>query len=151
MKKLIPKNKRRPFPYFNISFPILIDRNGDYSITRYFKFTETAIYRFYDEDQHDVNKLFGFSFGMHHNNSVRFGWRPTEDLTKIEIVGYEYVNKLRVPTIPICDIELNTPCPDEQTKIANFLSSIDVKINQTRMQIEKAEVWKKGLMQQMFC
>jgi type I restriction enzyme S subunit len=50
----------------------------------------------------------------------------------------------------LCDIELNTPCPDEQTKIANFLSSIDVKINQTRMQIEKAEVWKKGLMQQMF-
>ncbi len=108
MKKLIPKNKRRPFPYFNISFPILIDRNGDYSITRYFKFTETAIYRFYDEDQHDVNKLFGFSFGFHHVNSVRFGWRPTEDLTKIEIVGYEYVNKLRIPTIPICDVELNT-------------------------------------------
>jgi type I restriction enzyme S subunit len=38
----------------------------------------------------------------------------------------------------------------EQTKIANFLSAIDVKINHTQKQIEKAEVWKKGLMQQIF-
>ncbi len=38
----------------------------------------------------------------------------------------------------------------EQTKIANFLSAIDDKITQTQKQIEKAEVWKKGLMQQMF-
>jgi len=38
----------------------------------------------------------------------------------------------------------------EQTKIANFLSAIDGKINHTQKQIEKAEVWKKGLMQQMF-
>lgn len=107
MKKVIQKNKRRPFPYLNPIIPVLINKNKDYSITRYFKFTETAIYRFYDDDQHDVNKLFGFSFGWHHKNSVRFGWRPTKDLTKIEIVGYEYINKLRVPTIPICDVELN--------------------------------------------
>lgn len=107
MKKIIPKNKRRPFPYFDFFIPVLINRNKDYSIIKYFKFTETAIYLFNDEDQHDVNKLFGFSFGWHHKNSVRFGWRPNETLDKIEIVGYEYINKLRVPTIPICDIELN--------------------------------------------
>lgn len=107
MKKVIQKNKRRPFPYLNPIIPVLINKNKDYSITKYFKFTETAIYHFYDDDQHDVNKLFGFSFGWHHKNSVRFGWRPTKDLTKIEIVGYEYINKLRVSTIPICDVELN--------------------------------------------
>lgn len=107
MKKVIQKNKRRPFPYLNPIIPVLINKNKDYSITKYFKFTETAIYHFYDDDQHDVNKLFGFSFGWHHKNSVRFGWRPTDDLTKIEIVGYEYINKLRVSTIPICDVELN--------------------------------------------
>jgi type I restriction enzyme S subunit len=39
---------------------------------------------------------------------------------------------------------------DEQTKIANFLSSIDEKINHTATQIEKMEVWKKGLLQKMF-
>lgn len=38
----------------------------------------------------------------------------------------------------------------EQTKIANFLSAIDDKINHCGIQIEKMEAWKKGLLQQMF-
>ena len=50
----------------------------------------------------------------------------------------------------LCDIELNIPCPAEQSKIADSLSAIDDKINHTHKQIEKAEVWKKGLLQQMF-
>jgi type I restriction enzyme, S subunit len=45
---------------------------------------------------------------------------------------------------------LQIPTLSEQTKIANFLSAIDDKINHTQKQIEKTEVWKKGLMQQMF-
>jgi len=44
----------------------------------------------------------------------------------------------------------DAPNIEEQTKIANFLSAIDEKINHTLKQINKAEVWKKGLMQQMF-
>jgi type I restriction enzyme S subunit len=48
------------------------------------------------------------------------------------------------------EIKINVPSLPEQTKIANFLSAIDDKISQTQKQIEKAEVWKKGLMQQMF-
>jgi len=48
------------------------------------------------------------------------------------------------------DIVINVPSLPEQTKIANFLSSIDNKIIHTQRQIEKAGVWKKGLMQQMF-
>jgi hypothetical protein len=107
MKKTIQKNKRRPFPYFNILLPVLIKRNKSFSITKQFKFTDSALYLFDDEDQHDVNKLFGFSFGWHYKNSVRFGWRPNNDLSKMEIVGYEYLNKLRIPTIPICEVELN--------------------------------------------
>jgi hypothetical protein len=107
MKKLIRKNKRKPFPYFYLTKPVLIKKDKSFSVIKYFKFTETAIYHFNDEDQYDVNKLFGFSFGLHHHNSVRFGWRPNEDLSKMEIVGYEYINKLRVPTIPIYDVEIN--------------------------------------------
>lgn len=38
----------------------------------------------------------------------------------------------------------------EQTQIANFLSAIDDKINHCTVQIEKMEMWKKGLLQQMF-
>ncbi len=50
----------------------------------------------------------------------------------------------------LSSLELDIPTLPEQTKIASFLSAIDDKINHTRKQIEKAEVWKKGLMQQMF-
>jgi type I restriction enzyme S subunit len=39
---------------------------------------------------------------------------------------------------------------EEQTKIANFLSAIDDKINHCQSQIANTEVWKKGLLQGMF-
>ncbi|HHP0513806.1 TPA: restriction endonuclease subunit S [Vibrio harveyi] len=48
--------------------------------------------------------------------------------------------------------QLTIPCPsqDEQTKIANFLSSIDQKIDLVSSELEKTKEWKKGLLQQMF-
>jgi type I restriction enzyme S subunit len=46
---------------------------------------------------------------------------------------------------------LNLPMDQaEQTKIANFLSAIDEKIQLVQGQVEKMEVWKKGLLQKMF-
>ena len=47
-------------------------------------------------------------------------------------------------------IELQVPTLPEQTKIANFISAIDEKIQLVSGQIEKMEVWKKGLLQKMF-
>lgn len=52
--------------------------------------------------------------------------------------------------LQLLKIEIKLPCLDEQTLIANFLSALDEKINQTQMQIQKTEVWKKGLLQKMF-
>lgn len=42
------------------------------------------------------------------------------------------------------------PHPDEQTKIANFLSAIDDKINLIAAELTQAKTFKKGLLQQMF-
>jgi hypothetical protein len=107
MKVTIKKGWHYPFPYFGIPVPILIRRNKLFNSTKQFMFTESCLYDFKDDDQHDVNKLFGFSIGFHHKNSFRFGWRPNADLTKIEIVGYEYHQGTRIPTISICEVEIN--------------------------------------------
>ena len=47
-------------------------------------------------------------------------------------------------------LKLNIPSPPEQTKIGNFLTAIDEKINKVDLQIKQTELWKKGLLQQMF-
>lgn len=70
-------------------------------------FTDSCFFDLKDEDQHDVNKLFGFSIGYHHRTSFRFGWRPILEEGKIEIVAYEYHDNVRQPTMSICKIHPN--------------------------------------------
>ena len=56
-------------------------------------------YKQYDlksNDQYDINKLFGISYGFHHRNSARFGWRWDLDKDKIEILAYVYKNGKRI-------------------------------------------------------
>lgn len=48
------------------------------------------------------------------------------------------------------EIFVPVPCFKEQTQIANFLYSIDQKIDVVSEQLEQAKLWKKGLLQQMF-
>lgn len=48
------------------------------------------------------------------------------------------------------EIKLPYSSIEEQNKIANFLSSIDTKIEQAQKQLEKTKEFKKALLQQMF-
>lgn len=48
------------------------------------------------------------------------------------------------------EVTFSKPCLAEQTKIANFLSAIDQKIEKVAEQIKESKQWKKGLLQQMF-
>lgn len=47
-------------------------------------------------------------------------------------------------------LALRFPHPAEQTKIADFLTALDHKIATVSSQITETQIWKKGLLQQMF-
>jgi hypothetical protein len=59
---------------------------------RRFLFAPSCRYIFGDEDQHDNNKLFGFSVGHHHKNSYRFAWKYDPAKDKIGIWAYMYLD-----------------------------------------------------------
>lgn len=47
-------------------------------------------------------------------------------------------------------LSLFIPCLQEQTKIADFLTKLDDKIEKLALQLEQVKTWKKGLLQQIF-
>jgi type I restriction enzyme S subunit len=86
-------------------------------------------------DNSDENVLDDFLYILLSN--YKWGKLNSTTITRI------YTNDLKV-------LKFQFPWKTEQTKIANFLSAIDDKIQHTQRQIEQAEQWKKGLMQKMF-
>lgn len=71
-------------------------------------------------------------------------------LTHIETIQRGNANQSNITVKDLQDFELSIPCLEEQTKIANFLSAIDQKLEKVAQQIEETKQWKKGLLQQMF-
>ena len=47
-------------------------------------------------------------------------------------------------------LKINLPSLPEQTKIANFLSSLDKQIEQVSTQLAETKTFKRGLLQRMF-
>lgn len=54
-------------------------------------------------DQSDINKLFGFSMGMHHTNSIRVGWRYYKGA--MELCSYIYENGVRQKERALCECD----------------------------------------------
>lgn len=104
---IIPQAKHRSGYYFRPHI-------GCRHLTRKVMFDKTSSYYFGDIDQYDINKLFGVSFGHHHTNSARFGWRSlSPHTTSIEILAYCYVDGVRKieddNAISICVVDIDKP------------------------------------------
>lgn len=99
-------------------------------------------------------------------NSFCFGYRASNLYLSPYFSRYLFRNELfrnqiiklaqgstrfNMSKVQLMKLTVKLPCVEEQSKIANFLSAIDDKINAVEIQIEKMEVWKKGLLQQLFC
>lgn len=116
---------------------IIVPGEGQEFIPKYFKGKfdlHQRTYAIMDFDEIDGKFLFySISFNSNHLNSHAVG---------------STVKSLRLPMFETMPIML--PSLSEQTKISKILSAIDEKIQMMHSQIEKMEMWKKGLLQKMF-
>ena len=70
--------------------------------------------------------------------------------TDISNFGKQAVKGITLNSESLNSIEIYLPCLEEQEKIANFLSSIDNKIENLSNELENLKDFKKGLLQKMF-
>lgn len=87
MKYVFKKGRHFAWHFFKFYF-----KNSG-TIEHRVKFSKNCLYSFGTIDDFDVNKLFGRSFGYHHTNSIRFGWRS--DGKNIIIYAYNYKDGVR--------------------------------------------------------
>ena len=89
------------------------------------------------------------------------GMRLNHDFFSHIFKSRNFINRLNTLTYGIRDgkaisfkdfseMKLRFPCLQEQQKIANFLSTIDKKLEKEEEKLEALKNWKKGLLQQMF-
>lgn len=57
----------------------------------------------------------------------------------------------RISPTDFLKIKINMPSFNEQEKIVDLISSLDIKINEIQKQIKNIKKFKKGLLQKMFC
>jgi len=117
--------------------------NIDETLTFDVTFTDSCYYNLPPEDQRDINKLFGFSHGLHHNDSARFGWSFLN--SKIRLWAYCYKNSQRFATY-VTSVEFNTQyqlCINAHKTNHEFIVKHDDKIKAT-LKVPKSSKIKFG-------
>ena len=86
------------------------------------------------------------------NNAIGFTanlvktWNVRQQILKIA----QGTKVLSLSTGRLGEVTLTIPQPEEQQKIASFLTSVDERLTLLAQQKEKLELYKKGVMQQIF-
>lgn len=114
-----------------------------------------AIKRLTKYDKGIVSTLY-ICFRVKDNNNVSFleqffeSRKIDSNIQEIAQEGARNHGLLNISVGDFFDITINLPCLEEQEKIADFLSSIDNKIDNLAAKLEDLKEFKKGLLQQVF-
>jgi len=84
------------------------------------------------------NRFFKFYFKTH--RYIQQLNSKLEGIRDGKMISYKYFSEIKLPL----------PQKEEQTKIANFFSTLDKQIGSTKKQLAKTKEFKKGLLQRMF-
>jgi type I restriction enzyme S subunit len=87
----------------------------------------------------EVDRTF-YKFYLKTDRYIRQLQKNLEGIRDGKMISYKYFSEIKLPF----------PSLPEQQKIANFLSTIDTKIESVNQQITQTQTFKKGLLQQMF-
>jgi type I restriction enzyme S subunit len=106
----------------------------------------------------EIEELYlnSFCFGFRANSMTTLSPYFSKYLFRCEIIRNQIIKlaqgstRFNMSKVQLMKLMIYLPTIEEQTKIANFLSAIDDKIKNCSAQIANTEVWKKGLLQQMF-
>ena len=94
------------------------------------------------------SNLMGMEF--ENNYFMNYWFNSYKGLKSLKRIATGTTSVAAIYTKDLLKITMLVPSVVEQTKIANYLSTLDTKIEQVTQQIAQTQTLKKGLLQQMF-